>query len=162
MWPISQRSSISDQCVEMMLHRPPRGGLIPRSKLIHRFELFVSGRWTELLVASEACCQQAASPDDAGQGGSDDITRRLDRADSLVHMGELSSARQALEGASRARHGGNFECPSRPGETPSSACEPLPRELVSHVCAFQFNLDADQFGRNVRSARRGAAGGHPA
>ena len=39
----------------MMLHRPPRGGLIPRSKLIHRFELFVSGRWTELLVASEAC-----------------------------------------------------------------------------------------------------------
>ena len=145
----------------MMLHRPPRGGLIPRSKLIHRFELFVSGRWTELLAASEACCQQAAiSRRRRSRRVEDDITRRLDRADSLVHMGELSSARQALEGASLAPGTeATLNALRDPEKRPRVPREPLPRELVSHVPAFQFNLDADQFARNVRSARRGAAGG---
>ena len=145
----------------MMLHRPPRGGLIPRSKLIHRFELFVSGRWTELLVASEACCQQAAiSRRRQSRRVEDDITRRLDRADSLVHMGELSSARQALEGASLAPGTeATLNALRDPEKRPRVPREPLPRELVSHVPAFQFNLDADQFPRNVRSARRRAAGG---
>ena len=32
----------------------------------------------------------------------DEMKRRADRADALVHMGELSSARQALEGATLA------------------------------------------------------------
>ena len=75
-------------------------------------------------------------------------------------MGELSSARQALQGPSLAPGTEATLNPLRnPEKRPRVPREPLPRELVSHVPAFQFNLDADQFARNVRSARRGAAGG---
>ena len=35
----------------LLLHRPARGGLIPRRKLRERFEKFAQGRWVELQVA---------------------------------------------------------------------------------------------------------------
>ena len=82
----------------MLLHRSPRGGLIPRAKLLDR-----RGRWIDLLTASEECCRQAAaSRRRRTRRVEDEMKRRVDRADALVHMGELSSARQALEGATLA------------------------------------------------------------
>ena len=87
----------------MLLHRSPRGGLIPRAKLLDRFEMFIRGRWIDILTASEECCRQAvASRRRRTRRVEDEMKRRVDRADVLVHMGELSSARQALEGASLA------------------------------------------------------------
>ena len=76
----------------LLLHRGPRGGLISH-KLSQRFELFARGDWMALLRASQLCDEQAA------------VARRrsLRRAgDDIEKMGELSSARQALEGASIA------------------------------------------------------------
>ena len=36
----------------MLLHRGPRGGLVPKSKLVQRFQLFSRGEWHILLEAS--------------------------------------------------------------------------------------------------------------
>ena len=69
----------------MLLHHPARGGHTPRAKLISRFESFV-GDWGSLILASRECSTQAA------------VVRRRRSCRMLVHMGELSSARQALEG----------------------------------------------------------------
>ena len=39
----------------MLLHRPPRGGNIPKSKLAQRFDDFSGGSWARLLEASGHC-----------------------------------------------------------------------------------------------------------
>ena len=44
----------------LLLHRSPRGGTIPRSKLLKRFDLFNRGEWISLLEASRVCCDEAA------------------------------------------------------------------------------------------------------
>ena len=49
----------------MLLHRPPRGGLISRTKLVVRFEMFLKGESTGLIKASEVCAHQQRVPDDA-------------------------------------------------------------------------------------------------
>ena len=56
----------------------------PRPKLLERFEMFV---------------RKAAVARRRRARGGDDINKTVDRAEALVHLGELSSARQALEGA---------------------------------------------------------------
>ena len=44
----------------LLLHRPPRGGLVPKSRLLERFSLFATGHWAELLDHSLVCADQAA------------------------------------------------------------------------------------------------------
>ena len=44
----------------MLLHRPPRGGLISKSKLSERFDKFARGEWMQLIRASIQCDEQAA------------------------------------------------------------------------------------------------------
>ena len=81
----------------MLLHRPPGGGVIPRSKLVARFEVFTRGEWIQLLTASTLCNEKAASARQRQRRrGGDDVERRVRRAENMVHVGELSSARQAL------------------------------------------------------------------
>ena len=45
----------------MLLHRPPGGGVIPRSKFVARFEVFARGEWIQFLTASALCNEKAAS-----------------------------------------------------------------------------------------------------
>ena len=45
----------------MLLHRPPRGGLISKEKLRERFEVFARGEWNSLLEASSKCGDDAAA-----------------------------------------------------------------------------------------------------
>ena len=88
----------------MLLHRPPRGGLISKEKLGACFQLFAQGQWAELLAASATCDEQAAMGRRRRRRvNGDDLERRAKRAELLVGMGELSSARQALEGAELAQ-----------------------------------------------------------
>ena len=49
-----------------------------------------------------ACNEKAASARHRQRRGGDDVERRVRRAENLVHVGEFSSARQALEGAALA------------------------------------------------------------
>ena len=74
-------------------------------------------------------------------------------------MGEPSSARQALEGATLAP--GNSDTLNQlkdPTRRPPRPREPLPH-VVSHVPGRAFELDEQLLSRNLRSARRGAAAG---
>ena len=84
----------------MLLHRLPGGGLISKEKLVGRFQMFAGGEWIPLLRASATCDEQAARARHRKcHRDGDDVERRIMRAGRLVELGELSSARQALEGA---------------------------------------------------------------
>ena len=75
------------------------------------------------------------------------MKRRVDRADALVHMGELSSARQAFEGATLAPGmEATLNALRDPAKRPPEPRGPLPRELVNHEPRALFNLDEAQFG----------------
>ena len=87
-----------------------------------------------------------------------DVEVRAARAEALVQVGELFSARQALEGAelapgNRATLGALRNTDRRP----PNLRDPLPPELVNFQPTSLFQLDEDRFLKNLRSARRGAA-----
>ena len=85
-------------------NRPARGGNIPKCRLKDRFSAFAAGQWGGLLHQSRECSEQCAVPTRRRhrRAGGDDIQRRAERAEALVQLGELSSGRHALEGASLA------------------------------------------------------------
>ena len=44
----------------LLLHRPPRGGLVPKSKLVQRFDDFARGDWEKLFQSSDKCDEEAS------------------------------------------------------------------------------------------------------
>ena len=87
----------------MLLHRPPGGGVISREKLVTLFEAVTQGDWGWLLESSRICDEQAAqSRRRVRRRRQDDWELGAIRAERLVQVGELSSARQTLEGAALA------------------------------------------------------------
>ena len=85
---------------------------------------------------------------------------RAARAEALVHMGELSAARQALEGATVAPGTRDtLNALQDPERRPPVPRNPIPPDILHAVPAEQFFLDFDVFARNIRNAKRGAAGG---
>ena len=146
----------------MILFRPGRGGSVPRSKLEARITSFQRGLWFDLLAEGASCAErvQTQSVRRRCRQQHDDEWKRAARALSLVQMGELSAARQALEGA-----------PVAPGNmailralTDPEKRPPLPREELSRAVAEaqpteQFELDSVEFLICLRRARRGAAAG---
>ena len=70
----------------LLLHRSPRGGTIPRSKLFRRFDLFNRGEWISLLEASRVCCDEAAvGRRRRGCRAESDMPSRISRAEAFVH-----------------------------------------------------------------------------
>ena len=145
----------------MVLHRGPRGGLVPKSKLVERLELFSQGEWQSLLEASAECDQQAAvSRRRSRHRTRDNDERRAARAEMLVGMGELSSARQALEGAEF----GPWRSTNIEHSAKSSATTPALRDPFAPGFGLLPTTDEVQVGPrpiqlNLRTARKGAAGG---
>ena len=86
-----------------------------------------------------------------------DLERRTERAHRLVQLGELSSARQALEGSDLAP--GNRNTLEALQARPGLPRDPLPDDIVGHMPARAFELNEARFGQNLRSSRRGAASG---
>ena len=75
-------------------------------------------------------------------------------------MGELSSARQALEGAEVAPGSrATLDLLRDESKRPRSARVPIPPALANLEPRVPFLLDEDLFARNLRSAKRGSAGG---
>ena len=140
----------------MLLHRPPRGGLISKEKLMQRFDKFVSGQWTELLRASCECAEEAATASRRRRrrGTNQDLESRASRALRFVQQGELSSGRQALEGAELALGNGVTLAALR--RRHAVLQNPIPALPPDGPI---FYLDESLFSKNVRSARRGVAGG---
>ena len=81
----------------------------------------------------------------------DELAKRVSRAEALVHIGEVSSARQAFVSGARGRS--NSQCVERSDQTTTPPTDAAPQNQAL------FNLDEFGFCRNLRSARRGAAGG---
>ena len=59
--------------------------------------MFVRGEWQALMEAGEDCASKAAVAKSRRRRTERALTHRLARAEALVHLGELSAARQALE-----------------------------------------------------------------
>ena len=146
----------------LLLHKPPRGGKIPKAQLHRRIEVFSRGEWDSLLADG------LESTSRSGQTFSrrrrrvnrDDLESRAARAEASVQMGELSSARRALQGAAIAP---GIEATraalSDPLRRPPVLRDPIPDDILNVVPRRQFVVDPEEFARNVRSAKRGAAGG---
>ena len=131
----------------MLLHRPPGGGLMSRAKLVERFQAFARGEWISLFRTSEVCNEKA-------------VESRVRRAENLVHVGEVSSARQALEGAAVAPGTqATLDKLQDVRRRPPQPREALPPGIMGFQPPTLFQLDEKLFGRNLRSARRGVAGG---
>ena len=76
-----------------------------KKTLEERFQVFHDGRQLELLGISRgtgAQVHESSVRRRRRQHQDDGIQKRVDRAHSLVQLGELSTARQALEGANVA------------------------------------------------------------
>ena len=90
---------------------------------------------------------------------SDDVESRAARAE-LVHMGELSAARQALEGAALAPGtDATLAMLQNPLRRPPTLRDPIPQDILEVEPGSPFVLDPELFARNIRIARRGAAAG---
>ena len=130
---------------------------------MERFENFAAGRWGLLLKASRKCDEDASvahSRKRRRHSVDSEIQRRCDRAQELVQLGELSSGRQALEGASLAPGSeATFAQLTNPTRRPPHAREPMPQVLMTHEPEVPFELEEMRFLQNLRSAKKGAAGG---
>ena len=84
----------------MLLWKPSRGGLVPKGKLQERFAAFAGGDWGSLLSQSEEAAKSAAAiRQRRPRTRVDSVEQRVERAQSLAELGELSSGRLALDGA---------------------------------------------------------------
>ena len=131
-----------------------------KSKIVARFA-FNRGEWINLVAASELCDDKAASARRrASRRDQDNLESRSLRAEMLVSLGEMSSARQALEGVELApRNQATLNALRDPTRRPPRARAPLPDNVMTHTPHSAFELDEHQFSRNLRSATRGAAAG---
>ena len=148
----------------LLLFRPSRGGLVPKSQLSQRFQAFSQGDWRTLFDESEghatAALKSRSRRRRRNQSVEQDLERRAARAESLAHMGELSAARLALEGDSVAQgDDATLSALRDPERRPPVLRDPIPEDILSTRPEVPFNLDSDRLARNIRSARRGAAGG---
>ena len=83
----------------MLLHKPARGGLIPKEKLKERFNFFPrEGSSWRKYTQCDATASKVPSRRRRRHEG-DSLEKRADRVLDLVHMGEFSAARHALDGA---------------------------------------------------------------
>ena len=77
----------------------PRGRLVPKARLQGRVTMFAAGDWVTLLQTSlDASIKGTTARCSRRRGHRDTIQAEEARALGLVHMGELSNARQGLEG----------------------------------------------------------------
>ena len=116
----------------MLLHRPPRGGLIAKDKLHERFQSFTRGEWLMLLEASGRFDEEAAIARRRRRHQGDDVQKRA-RAELKVALGEVSSARQALEGEEIALGTrATLQQLIDESKRPPRLMDPVPLEIMSH------------------------------
>ena len=137
----------------MLLHRPEGVLLVPKDKFDDRFKRFNGGKWLELL---DECTLIATRP----MRTENDMERRAARAEALVVLGELSSARQALEAAELAP-GNTFtlEYLQNTERRPDKLCSLMPASILDFSPSSALDLDKQRFIKNLRGSRKGASGG---
>ena len=143
----------------LLLYRGARGGKIPKKQLQERFTLFAQGHWLHLLRLSQEAGECRGSRR-IRQARADSVELRAERAQAFAQLGELSSARQALEGPCLAPSNlATLRALTYPDRRPPQPRDPLPQSVRDHQATAAFRLDSEGFLRNVRCAKKGAAGG---
>ena len=111
----------------LLLFRPARRGLISKKKLEERFADFVRREWLSLLEGQQEMCGDGghmAKTSATRERGQNNVEKRAARAHTIVQLGELSSARQTLEGADLAL--GNDATSRALCRRPARPQEPIP------------------------------------
>ena len=120
-------------------------------------------RWLELLGISRctrAQVHQSSVRRRRRQHQDDGIQKRVDRAHNLVQLGELSAARQALEGANVAPVNlATLRALTNQVRRPPVARQELGQEILRSEPAEPFELVGDALLVCFMTARRGAAPG---
>ena len=137
------------------------GGLLPKRQLQERFDQFMRGQWTQLLITGRDCSDRACqSQYRRRRTQTDTIDRRAERAEALIYLGEFSSGRHALEGAPLAF--GNEETRlawTDERRRPPMLRAPLSEDLLSFQPESSLHLSQVLLLKNLKCAKRGAAGG---
>jgi hypothetical protein len=142
----------------MLLHKGLGQRQIPKEELTRRALWFQEGRWAALLSEAEGAASQPRPPATSplqGQGDEQDLERRGERANSLVHLGELSAARRIMvsEGLAPGSADTLRQLRARPQEP---YCE-LSDDVKHFVPDVAFALSRPLLTSNLKRARRGAA-----
>ena len=143
----------------MLLRRPPVGGLVPKEKLVARFQMFARGERLSLLRASTICDEKAArSRNRRRRSAGDEIARLVIKAKHLFELGKLSTAGVGgcCSGFRRSNIIGLVAGCAPPPQEPR---EPLTPDMMRFQPEMKFHLDESMFGKNLRSTRKGVAGG---
>ena len=122
--------------------------------------MFTRGEWAKLVEMSLETSMDAAKKNSrARPRDQDTIEKRARRALRMVHLGEVSAGRQALEGAPLAK-GDNTTLSQLRDQSrrPALPREMLPEDLACFVPEQEFVLEEGWFS-HLRKARRGAAPG---
>ena len=93
------------------------------------------------------------------RGPADDLAARAERAQALVMMGEISSGRQALEGAAVPSTDHTLHLLTDTERRLPNPVKELPPEMLEFIPEVPFALDEKRFAQNLRTSRRGAAPG---
>ena len=128
----------------LLLFKNPRGGMLGKEKFAKRFNMFLDGAWSELLRLSRCSADDMVNSSRRRRRCQqiDPDTKRVEKALRLVQLGELSSARQASEGAELAP--GNIAThraltdASRRQPEPR---DPLPRDIVDFSPVRELELE---------------------
>ena len=118
----------------MLSFKSPRGGLVAKSKMVERFKFFSDGRWEDLLLLSRDSAMTEVQA--LGQ-------RRRRAPPDPVEQGNDATLRALLD----------------PQRHPKAPRGPLAPELTGFQPTSLVELEQDRLLKNLRSARRGAAGG---
>ena len=111
----------------MLLFKPPTGGKVAKNKFLGQFTKFAQGQWLELLCASAEASKSAADiRARRSRTRMDPMDQRVQRAEALLSMGEISAARHALEGSPVAP-GSEETCNAL---TDASRRPPEPRDTI--------------------------------
>ena len=139
---INVSSIFRHRAPRMLLNRAPGGGQVSRDKLTARFETFCRGKWHTLLEASADCDSRAAqSRNRRSRRQVDEIEQRSLRAEALIQVGELSHARQVLEGAALAPgNQATLDALQDPERRPAQPRAPLPEDLAQFTPARRFQF----------------------
>ena len=143
----------------LLLHRKCKGGKIGKKQLRERFEAFRMGHWGHLLAISVEWDEEASRAATRKKRNQHhrDWKHQENGAMTRIQMGELTAARQKLEGAELVA---SMEATLHQlRQRPTVPLDSIPPEILHHEPARAFFLDEDKFRANLRSSRRGTAGG---
>ena len=133
----------------------------PRRFCRSGFHRFARGVWLQLLAAGEEAAESRVRGSRRIRSNfSESVERRAERDQQLANLGELSSARLALEGSALAP--GNLatlRSLTNPARRPARPREPMPQSVADHLATGVFSLDSEGFLQNLRVSKKGAAGG---